>query len=138
MDLNQKDWERLVELKNKGHQVLLDFLKHLVMVSSAVLAIVVALAPTPGGSTPLRYAVLLLVLSAILFGTFAVYIAVIQWRRLYKELVGSLVQKLHHEVPAKSQGMLQSRYNTLARFLAYAALRSFPAAVGCLAGYAIA
>ena len=123
MGVDRKYYRNARRLMDKHHQMNFDFLKHLVLVASAVLAVVVSLNSGQKSSSILYYMVLGTLLGAILFGTAGVYILLIQIRKLRKDYAE--YQVLHFRDEKMPQKNLTTRYEKLCSFLEYASLISF-------------
>ena len=131
-----KIMETLMETRATIRDLLTDFLKHIIIVSSAILGIIVSLASPPSNNIPLFHAVVLLALLSILSGTIALYIVIIQYRTMDKDY---LVQALSH-VRSGNQSKLPvvfSKYRRIGLFFEGLCLVSFLLLMIALAWYSL-
>ena len=96
MGLNNsfKDWN---DLKKQILVLQMDFLKHIVTVSSAVLAILIALRGTSSHNNSLFQYSLLLLLICILFGIVSLYLILYQHRKMDKDMKESIAEQIENQ-----------------------------------------
>ncbi len=127
--------EQIVQLKETIRDLLMDFLKHIVTVASALLAIIVALEKPPYHSNFLFYVLLLSLLLSILFGTTALYIVLIQHRRMSKDLLESVQEQIRQN--KENYKPVFSKQNKILTLCELVCIVSFLVSVVSLVGYAI-
>jgi hypothetical protein len=113
----------------------MDFLKHIVTVASALLAILVSLEKPPYHNNLLFYALLLSLLLSILFGTSALYIVLVQHRRMGKDLVESVQEQIRQN--KENYKPVFSKQNKLLSICEVVCIVSFLVSVISLVGYAV-
>ena len=118
--------DSLEDLKNLRKQILTllsEFLKQIVVVASAVLAVLISLHPKQNHSNFLFLISLVLLLLCILFGIAALYLILYQHRRMDKDLLASIKEQL--DSGTKNYKAVFSKYNKLAKFSELACVLSF-------------
>lgn len=125
---------QLQSLKNKTGEVQIGFIKHLVTISAALLALLASLAQPTESNTLLYQSVLLLLLLSVLFGTATLYITLTQLRKMGIELAAILYEKAQTNLP--SDKIVVSKWNMLFYICEGIAVLSFLAAAVCLLFFA--
>ncbi len=127
--------EQIVQLKETIRDLLMDFLKHIVTVASALLAIIVALEKPPYHNNILFYALLLSLLLSILFGTIALYIVLVQHRKMSMDLLESVQEQILQN--KENYEPVFSKQNKLLKVCELVCIVSFLVSVISLVGYAV-
>ena len=127
--------EQIVQLKETIRDLLMDFLKHIVTDASALLAIIVALEKPPYHNNILFYALLLSLLLSILFGTIALYIVLVQHRKMSMDLLESVQEQILQN--KENYEPVFSKQNKLLKVCELVCIVSFLVSVISLVGYAV-
>lgn len=131
----ESNLETLQDLNNKASLLMIDFLKHIVMVSSTLLAVLVALIQPTADNNFLFQALVLLLLSTILSGSLAFYISLIQLRKQRKDYAVQLYASIQNRHSA-TKG-IPAKYGSIVLFFEVLSFLSFLASLVALVCFAI-
>ncbi|MCT4580814.1 MAG: hypothetical protein N4A35_05295 [Flavobacteriales bacterium] len=123
--------KQLTELMVKHHEMKTEFLKHIVVVSSAVLAVYTSLSNLHAHNICLHQALILLLLVSIVFATLGLYILIVQIRTLRKDAAEQIARNLLH-VESEENRYISAKYEWMYKLCEYVSLTSFLVAVACL------
>lgn len=128
-----KLFKQYAELKKQYYVYRIDFAKHFITLSSALIAVLIALKPPSAHNSFSFSLALLLLMGCILFGAAFLYIVLMQHRRMDSDFLGQLKEMLHD--PHKKFEGVFAKYNKWQRFVETGFYLHFLAALGCLVLY---
>lgn len=105
------NFESVVKVRETIREMLFDFLKHIVTLSAALLALLISLNQQVSGNILIFHCLLLSLLLSILSGVASLYIVLSQFRRMDKDLLESIRQQIRDG--EKSHQPVFSKYNKL-------------------------
>lgn len=123
----------LSDFKHVIKELTLDFLKHIVTVSAALLALLVSLKSPSDSSNCLFFSVLVSLLLCILAGTLALYISLIQHRKVDKDLAEAIREQIDKRT--EKHWSVFPKYGSLMLFLELISLVSFLSSFVLLVAY---
>ena len=124
-----------VALRKEIRDLLLDFIKHIVTVSSALLALLISLSQPSSGSIYLFYAVLLLLLLSILAGSSTLYIVLVQFCTMDKDLQEHILSQIQNG--DENFRPVLSKHDTLLKWAETTCVFSFLLACMALVAFAL-
>lgn len=120
--------QQLKELKEIIRSMQSEFIKHIVSVSAALLALLISLTPELQHNRWLFLLVLVTMLVCILSGTAGLYILLIQFRKMDKDTLEAI--KEQHRLQKETFGLVLSKYNRLLEICEATCVMSF--LLGCV------
>ncbi|MBN9350700.1 MAG: hypothetical protein J0H55_08440 [Chitinophagaceae bacterium] len=126
----EKLFKQYAELKKQYFSYRIDFAKHFITLSSALIAVLIALKPPSAHNNLSFFLTLMLLMGCILFGAAFLYIVLMQHRRMDSDFLAQMREMLHD--PHKNFEGVFAKYNKWQLFVESGLYLSFLMALVCL------